>query len=108
MSSDAIEKINRQREAEQLLCNKESMEYIKLLIPLIFKSKSKYRFELSVGNSQPETIVTVVAFGDGGRNNFVTIYGFDREKIKQGKMKLIKDMISGKVELDDFSDNKFY
>lgn len=104
----AFEKINRQREAEQLLCNKESIEYSTMLLPMIFNSKSEYRFELSVGSVHNDTIVSVVAYDNVANNSSITIYGFDKKDRKDKKLKLIKDMLDGKVKLEDFSDMRFY
>ncbi len=107
--SATIEKMKRQREAERLLTNKEAIEYSKKLVPLLFVDNSNYAFNLSVGNEIDDRIISVTAYDkSNSRNSTVTVYGFDSEKMKEQKMKLIKDMFNGKIELKDFSDMKFY
>lgn len=103
----AFEKIERQREAEKLLCKKESLDYSNLLIPLMLNSNSEYTFEFCVGNKLEQAILSVTAFDGHFNNSSVTLYAFDKKDRKREKIKLIKDIFSGKIELKDFSDMKF-
>jgi len=101
------EKIHRANEAEKLLQIKEKLAYSKELIPLMLNADTRYRFELEVGNVLNDTLLSVTAFY-GANNETMTLYAFDPEKRKAEKVKIIKEMFEGKVELSDFTDMRFY
>jgi len=102
-----LEKYNKRQEADRLLLDKERLEYARKLLPLLLKSKSVYGVELSVGNLYDVQIISVMAYErTEGSNSSITIYAFDGEENRSKKLKLIKDMFLGEVELSDFCDMK--